>query len=441
MTIFNGGLKNLFIQYNFIIISIFFLQLIKEKNYQAHVKKIFLDNKIAIYLYFVFIGFLIFQTIPLPVEWLSFLSPEKYNYLGRMEFTINLNSITLSPVNSYFNILNFLSLFLYLVIFKSIFYKKRDIIKFYFFLVFLGAFASSVAIYFYLIGNPDFLILKNLHSKGAATGFFYNRTVFACFLTLCFFSGIEYLKIIDYYQKNNPDNFFYKIYTRIFILLITIGIITSFSRLGNFLFISLILIHISHSLLIRDKRNRLFLVTLILIVLFDVLILGFYFGSEKLLQRFSFLQTELEGYMSSQSENVELLTSSAKNILSRGDLAKFALIEFKKFILFGYGAGGFEYVYKLNFQNFSTNVPTNFYAVHAHSDLIEFFGEFGIIGSTLIILSFIFAYNKRYFFSLNNILLFYLLFFILCFDFSVHYPLIQFLFILLVSINYKNNNV
>ena len=57
MTIFNGGLKNLFIQYNFIVISIFFLQFIKEKNYQKNIKKILLDNKIPIYLYFAFIFF------------------------------------------------------------------------------------------------------------------------------------------------------------------------------------------------------------------------------------------------------------------------------------------------------------------------------------------------------------------------------------------------
>ena len=161
MAIFNGGNNNLYIQFNFIIISIFFLSFIREKNYSAHVREIFSKNKLAILLYSLFISFLIFQTIPLPIEWLSFLSPEKYNYLVKMEYTGNFNSITLSPVNSYFNILNYLSLFLFLVIFKSLFYKKRDIVKFYFFLVLLGAFASSVAIYFYLIGNPDFLILKN----------------------------------------------------------------------------------------------------------------------------------------------------------------------------------------------------------------------------------------------------------------------------------------
>ena len=425
MVIFNGGNNNLYIQFNFIIISIFFLLFIREKNYLVHVRKIFSTNKLAIKLYVLFISFLIFQTIPLPIEWLSFLSPEKYNFLNKLEFNGNFNSISLSPINSYFSLLNYLSIFLYLIIFKSLFYKKKYMIEFYYFLVFLGAFAASVAIYFLLMGNPDFLMLKNSHAKTIATGFFINRTVFSCFLTLCFFSGIEYLKMIDHYQKNNPDTFFNKIYVRIFLLLITIGIITTFSRLGNFLFISLIIMYISQALYTNDKKNRFFLITLILIVLFDVLILGFYFGSEKLLQRYSFLQNEINEY----------LPSSAQSILSRADITKFAFIEFKKFIFFGYGGGGFEYLFKINFQNLSTQ-----FASHAHSSIIEFIGEFGLIGSTFISLSLLFTCANKDFLSFKNFLLCYLLIFILIFDFSFHIPIIQFLFILLLSVSLKRSD-
>ena len=423
MVIFNGGNNNLYIQFNFIIISIFFLIFVREKNYLANIKEIFLKNKLAIKLYFLFIIFLIFQTIPVPFEWLSFLSPEKYNLLKKLEFNGSLNSISLSPINSYFTILNYLSIFLFLIIFKSLFYKKKNIIKFYFFLVFLGAFAASVAVYFYLIGNPDFLILKN-SDQGVATGFFINRTVFSCFLTLCFFSGMEYLKMIDLYQKDNPNNFFNKTYVRLFLLLITIAIITSFSRLGNFLFISLIFMNIFQALYKNEKKRRFFLITLILIVLFDVLILGFYFGSEKLLQRYSFLQNEIN----------EFLPSSTQEVLSRADITKFGFAEYKKFNLFGYGGGGFEYLFKINFQNTSSQ-----FAVHAHSDIVEFIGEFGLVGFTLIFLCLLCSFINKKFFSFKNFLLFYFFIFIIFFDFSFHIPIIQLLFVLLLSINLKQS--
>jgi O-antigen ligase len=195
--------------------------------------------------------------------------------------------------------------------------------------------------------------------------------------------------------------------------------------LGNFLLVSLIFIHLLQSLYLNEKKNRLFLITLILIILFDILVLGFFFGSEKLLERYSFLSQEIKQF----STTIEMS-------LSRGDLAQFAYIEFKKFILFGYGGGGFEYLLKINYQNLSTH-----FAVHAHSDLIEFMGEFGLIGSMLLVLSILFISIKNKSFNFKNIILFYLLFFILTFDFSFHIPIIQLLFILLLSINYNKSYI
>ena len=115
--------------------------------------------------------------------------------------------------------------------------------------------------------------------------------------------------------------------------------------------------------------------------------------------------------------------------------AKFAFIEFKKFILFGYGGGGFESLFKMNFQNLSTQ-----FASHAHSDFLEFIGEFGLIGSTLISLSLLFSCANKDFLSFRNFLLCYLLIFIIIFDFSFHIPIIQLLFILLLSVSYKRSN-
>ena len=425
MTIFNGGNSNLFIQFNFIIVSIYFLFFIKKKNYLAELKYIFYYNKISIYLFFLFIGFLIFQSIPLPSEWIKVLSPQKYDLLNKLEFSGNSHSISLSPTNSFFGILNYVTLFLFLIIFKILFNKKKDIFIFYFFLISLGAFAASVAIYFYLIGNPDFLIIKNNAYKSSATGFFINRTVFSCFLVLCFYCGIEYLKLIDNYLRDNTHNFFKKIYVRIFILLITIGIITTFSKLGNFLLVSVIIINIAQILYLNDKKNKLFLYTLILIVLFDIFIIGFYFGSEKLLERYSFLKQEI----------IEYLPSTTEINFSRGDISKFALSELKNFLYFGYGGGGFEYLFKINYENSSS-----VYAAHAHSDIIEFIGEFGIIGSFFILLSIFFLFIKNNIFCFKNFLLFYLLLFMLFFDFSFHIPIIQFTLIILMSINYEKHN-
>ena len=424
MVIFNGGYSNFSIQLNSIGVSVLFLFLLRDKNYSKHMQKIFIQNKVAIYSFIFFLFFLIIQILPLPIDFVQFASPIKYNLLIDMEFEHNFTSISLDPSNSFFNFLNYFSLFLYLIIFKSIFYKTSHLMNFYYFLTLLGALTSCVAVYLYLIGNPNFLFINNLSYKNSATGFFINRTVFSCFLVLCLFSGVEYLKNLEVFKNDTINNLFKKFYIRVFILLITIGIITSFSRLGNFLFISLIIIYLIKSLFFDDKKNKLFLYSLFIIILFDILIMGYYFGSDKLLARYSFLADDMSGY----------IKTSADNSLSRSNLAYFALSEFQNFILFGYGAGAFEYLFNVRYENLS-----NYYTIHAHSDLAEFLGEFGLIGFCLICISIFYIFLKNKILYFKNLLLLYFMCLILVFDFSLHVPIIQFTFIILLSMNLKKS--
>ena len=423
MVIFNGGYSNFSIQLNSIGISVLFLLLLREKNYSKHIQKIFIQNKIAIYSFIVFLIFLIFQILPLPVNFVQLASPIKYDLLINMEFENNFTSISLDPSNSFFSFLNYFSLFLYLIIFKSIFYKTSHVMNFYYFLTLLGAVTSCVAVYLYLIGNPNFLFINNLSYKGSATGFFINRTAFSCFLVLCLFSGIEYLRNLEIFKNDTINNLFKKIYIRIFILLITIGIITSFSRLGNFLFISLIIIYLIKFLFFDEKKNKLFLYSLLIIILFDVLIMGYYFGSDKLLARYSFLADDVSSYIETSSDNS----------LSRSNLSSFALSEIQNFIFFGYGAGAFEYLFNIRYENLS-----NYYTIHAHSDLAEFLGEFGLIGFCLIFISVVCVFFKNKILYFKNLLLLYFIFLILFFDFSLHVPIIQLTFLILLSINLIN---
>ncbi len=424
MIIFNGGNNNLYIQINFILIASFFLILINEKNYLAHSVSLLKKNKLEFYLLIIFFCYLLFQILPLPIELLKILSPTKYQYLESLDFDKSYSSISLNPSSSFFGFLNILSLFLYLIIFKSLFYKIKHILNFYYFIILMGAISASIAIYFYLISNPDFFIIKNSFYKNSATGFFINRTVFSCFLVLCFFCGTEYLRLFDKYSKNTTENFFKRIHVRIFILFITIGIITTFSRLGNFLLLSLIIFYIFHILIFKNYKNKFFFYTLMLIVVFDVLILGFYFGAEKLVSRYYFLSNELN----------EFTPNLYENNLSRKSLALFALQKIKEFIFFGYGLGGFEYLFKIDYPDLSSK-----YVDHAHSDLLEFIGELGLIGFLNLLIVILLIFIRNNFFQFKNILLIYFLAILLIFDFSLHIPIIQFLLIILLSINTDND--
>jgi len=419
LIIFNGGNYDMYPQFNFVLVGSFFLYCFTDLNYKAHIKKFFFENKKIVLIYIVFLSYLIFQIIPFQQELIKFLSPSKYEILLNLDYN-NFSSISLDPSKTYHNLLNYISLILFLIIFKTIFYKERHILNFYYFLVISGFFTSIVAVYFYLIGNPDFLFISNDSYKNSATGFFINRTVFSCFLNLCFLAGLEYLSLIDIIKYKKKDNYFTKIYLRIFLLFITIGIITSFSRIGNFLFLTVIILYLINQFFLKDKKNIFMFYSLILIIFFDILLFGIYFGGLEIINRFAFLKNELISY---SNNNSLILTTN------RGDLALFGLHQLKNFLFFGYGSGSFEILFKIFYLN--TDIK---YANHAHFDFIEFAGELGIIGVAILFIVVFYCFKKINFKNLKNFYLSIFLIIILSFDFSFHIYLIQLIFLILFSI-------
>ena len=418
--IFNGGNYNLIIQINFVLISLFFLYCFKDKNYQSHLNIFFIKNNFSIFFYLLFIIYLLFQIIPLPLNILKFFSPEKFLFIEILSNETTNSPISFAPTESFFQVLNLISLFVIVLITKMIIYSEKHKIRFYLFLSFLGFLSSLFAILLFLNGNPDFLFLKKEYYKNTSTGFFINRTVFAVFLLFCFLSSMELLSNHqNYFSKKRKDNFFLNIYIRFFVIFITVGIITSFSRIGNFLLFVTVLFYLTNSIFFNNHKNTSLRNIIFLIIFFDIGILGYYFGTSELLERFYFLKEDFS------SDTVSL------NNISRIQIIQFSFELLDKFLIFGYGPGSYEIVYQLK------KGYTEFYANHAHSDLIEFVGEFGLVGTILFILSFIkfFLVNKNYNF-VNSILITYLII-ILLFDFSLHIPLIQILFVVFFIINIK----
>ena len=108
-------------------------------------------------------------------------------------------------------------------------------------------------------------------------------------------------------------------------------------------------------------------------------------------------------------------------------------MQISNYLFFGYGLGSFETLFKINFIELN-----NFYANHAHSDLFEFFGEFGLVGSILLMTPILNFFLDKKSYSFINIILFIFLIIILVFDFSLHVPIIQILFLIFFTLNKKN---
>ena len=414
-SIFNGGNSNLLIQINFLLISFFYIFCLIDKNYNQHFKYFVKENKKPIFFYILFLFYLLFQILPLPVDLLKFFSPEKYKYLISLNADFEFSSISLAPSNSFFQFLNFSSLLIVVFILKMIFYRERHKNRLYLFLSFIGFLSALIATFFYLSGNADILSFKSFNNKNVSTGFFVNRTVFSIFLLFCLISSLEYLGN----SKNIKDKMITCIYVRLFIVFIAIGVITSFSRIGNFILLNTMLIYMVNEIFFKKERKNILRNIILIIIIVDVFVLGIYFGSSRIIDRFSLLQNEF-----TEINNTEVN-------FTRFQVIKFAINQIYHYLFFGYGPGSFEILFQLKFPNL-----TNQYANHAHSDLVQFIGEFGIIGLLLLFLSILSFFLKINYNIKNNLLIFYLII-ILLFDFSLHIPFIQFLFVIFLIMNQK----
>ena len=414
-SIFNGGNSNLLIQVNFLLISSFYIHCLRDKNYNLHFRYFVKENKRSVYFYIIFLFYLLFQILPLPIDILKFFSPEKYIYLNTLNSDLKYSSISLAPSNSFFQLLNFCSLLILVFVLKMIFYRDQHKNRLYLFLSFIGFLSALIATFLFLSGNMDILNFKSYNSSSSSTGFFVNRTVFSIFLLFCLISSLEYLG----YSKNIKDNFITNVYVRLFIVFITIGLVTTFSRIGNFLLLSTMLFYIINEIFLKKKKNNTFRNIILTIILIDIFIIGIYFGSSRIIDRFSFLELEF-----SEIRNTEVN-------FSRFQVIKFAFYQIYDFLFFGYGSGSFEILFQIKFPDL-----INKFANHAHSDLIQLIGELGLIGFALFFLSILSFFIKLNYNLKNNLLLFYLII-ILFFDFSLHIPLIQFLFVIFLTFNQK----
>ena len=236
------------------LISFFFIFCLKDKNYNLHFKYFIKQNKWSIYCYILFLFYLLFQILPLPIDLIKFLSPEKYNYLISLNPEFYFTSISLAPTNSFFQLLNFCTMLIFILILKMIFYKKRHKNRFYLFLSIIGFLAAFIGAFFYLSGITNMLTFENYTYVTVSSSFFVNRNIFSIFLLFCLVSSIEYLK----YSKNYEKNFMITIYVRFFIIFITIGLITTFSRIGNFLLLNTMLIYFINIIFFEKKKKQYF---------------------------------------------------------------------------------------------------------------------------------------------------------------------------------------
>ena len=433
-TIFKASNSNFLIQIFFISFLILFLLCLNNKNLFAELKRNYRVYKYFFYTFIIFLSYVGLQIIPFPIEWMENLAPANYELYNSLAIKRNSGSISIDPSNTYFQLLNYLNFFIIFSLFPVLFNRKEDVLKFLFFVCLIGFAHAFFATAWMLIGNPSTFFIEKIHYLDVSTGTFVNRSNFCIFLLLCGFSGLYY--ILTFHQKEAFNLSLIEmltgptIYIRFFILFITIGVITTLGRSGNFSYLLMLLLFAIYSFFIFRKFFNSLSNIIFLILIIDVSIVGFMFGGAQLIERYSIMRDFTE-------------VPSGNITYQRIAFMKFGLEQFKNFIIFGYGAGGFEQIFKI-FYTTGGGLYTN----HAHNDFIEFAGEFGVIGLSILMLLFagylisVVINIKKRLLTISHLILFSILLIVLSIDslvnFSLHIPAIGNILSSILAIGFTN---
>ncbi|MDA9996867.1 hypothetical protein N9E23_05975, partial [Candidatus Pelagibacter sp.] len=109
---FNGSINPLLIQTSSVSFIFFFILCLKNSRVLERIKENYIDNKIFFILFFSYIGYLIFQIIPLPLNLIEIIAPNNYDLYTSIKIDKELWSLSIDPSNSYFKILNCISFFI-----------------------------------------------------------------------------------------------------------------------------------------------------------------------------------------------------------------------------------------------------------------------------------------------------------------------------------------
>ena len=235
-----------------------------------------------------------------------------------------------------------------------------------------GAFQAFYGASMVLSGIEWLFGVPKEHYLGKATGTFVNRNHLAGYLEMTIALSIGFMMAMRDGKKFNWVNtvellLSNKLLIRLAIIIMVIGLVMTQSRMGNTAFVSsLIITGFLFILTFKEHRKR-NLAILISFIVIDILVISQYFGLERLKDRL--VNTEV-----SVSQEDGKLVFDINDLRGIAFTNSIPLAQEKAFT--GHGAGSYEVV-------FISHAGPSFggHFDHAHNDYIQFWVEFGLIGS------------------------------------------------------------
>lgn len=295
-----------------------------------------------------------------------------------------LSGISADPAASALSLLLGISYSLLFLLIISLFATRSRLLLLLAVLVVSGTMQAFYGTFMALSGFEWSLFGETISSKSVATGTFVNRNHFAGYIELTLACGIGLMMALRSTERWSWSSAIElvmgpKARLRLALVILVIALVMTRSRGGNVAFFTAMLA-MSLLFIVRNKENRrrniLILLSLILI---DTLVISQYFGLENLKDRL--VNTRLVDSVKTVEVNHVPVEVVQKANEIRGQVIMDSVPLAMKNPIVGQGAGAFEVTYP---QYADESVRLHF--DHAHNDFLQFFIEYGAIGSTLLAL-------------------------------------------------------
>lgn len=321
----------------------------------------------ALLLFAMVFAWTIFQLVPLPPATLALLSPNAAEIYGHTQTSAVLS---LDPSGTRAAALKTLTYGLLFAMTLLLVNRRGRLRTLALVLLFSGVFQAAFGALMTLSGLEYGFFIEKEFARGSVTGTFVNPNHLAGYLEMCLALGVG-LMLAD--MSATPSAGWRdsarqalttllgdKARVRVALIILVIGLVLSKSRMGNIAFFTSLLIAGGFYVFIVRRISIGIVAFFISVLLIDILIIGNFFGFEKVAE--------------------EIRQTSAVSEVSRLDVGRDALQIVYDYPLTGTGAGSFASTYPM----YDSGRIGFWYYKHAHNDYLQFAGEFGLPGLALL---------------------------------------------------------
>jgi len=387
------------IEITLFLLSIYWLLLYIQGKVQFN--KTFQSAKTPIILFLLFIAWSLIQSVPLPIEFLKVISPTAAQIHLDLAETFNLPlhyaTISMSPYYSNGKTLLSFSYFLIFCLTLLLINSRQRLKLLAIIIIGCGLFQAVYGSLMTLSGVEHGFFIEKKFYRNVATGHFINSNHLAGYLELCLAMGIGLLlstlhKTPAHHWREVLRRLIHtllgsKIKLRIALVLMVIALVLTHSRMGNSAFFaSFSIMGIIYLFLVKNPpRSVIYL--FISLILIDVLIVGTWFGLEKIIEQIEQIEVIIQDIP--QKSNNPLHKSIQIVNETRDEAYKDTRKIIMDFPLTGTGGGTYANIF-IQYQS----PPYYGFYDHVHNDYLEFLVEYGVIGLSLLMIIVILAFSN-----------------------------------------------